>query len=56
MVTNSIDRMRRARSNCELGEIAQACDDYQAVASGLPGLTMNNELFACSRGAVTATR
>jgi hypothetical protein len=55
-VTNSIDRMRRARRNCELGEVAQACEDYHAVASGLPGFAMSNELFACSRMAVTATR
>jgi hypothetical protein len=56
MVTNSIDRIRRARRNCELGEVAQACEDYRAVASGLPGFAMSNELFACSRSAVTATR
>lgn len=56
MVTNSIDRMRRARRNCELGQVAQACEDYHAVASGLPGFAMSNDLFACSRIAVTATR
>ena len=48
-VSNSIDRMRRARRNCELGEIAQACEDYRAVASSLPGFAMSNDLFACSR-------
>jgi hypothetical protein len=56
MVTSSIDRMRRARRNCELGAVAQACEDYHAVASGLPGYVMSNELFACSRIAVTAER
>lgn len=55
-VTNSVDRMRRARRNCELGEVAQACEDYRAVASGLPGFAMSNDLFACARIAVTATR
>ncbi len=55
-VTNSVDRMRRARRNCELGEVAQACEDYHAVASGLPGFAMSNDLFACARIAVTATR
>jgi hypothetical protein len=48
-VSNSIDRMRRARRNCELGEIAQACEDYRAVALSPPGFAMNNDLFACSR-------
>jgi|SRR5262245_5346918 len=53
-VSNAIDRMRRARRNCELGEIAEACEDYHAVASGLPGYAMSNDLFACARVAVTA--
>jgi hypothetical protein len=48
-VTNSIDRMRRARRNCELGEVAAACEGYHAVATSLPGFAMSNELFACSR-------
>jgi hypothetical protein len=48
-VSNSIDRMRRARRNCELGEVEQACEDYHAVASGLPGFAMINELFPCAR-------
>lgn len=56
MVTSSIDRMHRARRNCELGEVAQACEDYHAVASGLPGFAMSNDLFACSRIAVTAAQ
>jgi hypothetical protein len=55
-VTNSIDRMRRARRNCELGELAQACEDYHAVATSLPGHAMSNILFPCDRIAVTATR
>ena len=56
MVTNSIDRMRRARRNCELGAVAQACEDYHAVATSLPGHAMTNILFPCERIAVTATR
>jgi hypothetical protein len=56
MVTNAIDRMRRGRRNCELGALAEACEDYHAVASGLPGFAMSNELFACSRIAATAMR
>ena len=56
MVTSSIDRMRRARRNCELGEVAQACADYHAVVASLPGFAISNELFACSRSTVTATR
>lgn len=47
-LSNSIDRMRRARRNCELGEVAQACDDYHAVASSLPGHAMSNDLFPCA--------
>jgi hypothetical protein len=56
MVTHSVDRMRRARRNCELGEVAQACEDYHAVAASLPGFAISNELFACSRIAVIATQ
>lgn len=54
MVTNSIDRMRRGRRNCELGEIAQACKDYHAVASALPGFAMSNGLFPCARVATAS--
>jgi hypothetical protein len=55
-VSNSIERMRRARRNCELGQFAQACEDYHAVATSLPGHAMSNILFPCDRIAVTATR
>ena len=48
-VINSIDRMRRGRRNCELGEMAQACQDYHSVAAGAPGYEMTNDLFRCSR-------
>ena len=48
-VSNSIDRMRRARRNCELGEMAQACQDYHSVAAGAPGHAMSNDLFLCAR-------
>lgn len=48
-VSNSIDRMRRARRNCELGEMAQACQDYHGVAAGAPGHAMSNDLFPCAR-------
>jgi hypothetical protein len=48
--------MRRARRNCELGQFAQACEDYHAVATSLPGHAMSNILFPCDRIAVTATR
>ena len=53
-VSNSIDRMRRARRNCEFGEFAQACKDYHAVASSLPGHAMTNILFPCERVAVSS--
>jgi hypothetical protein len=48
-VGNSIDQMRRARRNCELGEVEQACQDYHSVASGMPGYAMTNDLFPCAR-------
>jgi len=50
-VSNSIDRMRRARRNCELGEMAQACQDYHSVAAGAPGpgYAISNDLFPCAR-------
>ena len=48
-VSNSIDRMRRARRNCEVGQVAQACQDYRAVASSMPGHAMAlDDLFACA--------
>ena len=55
MVTNSIDRMRRARRNCELGAVAQACDDYHALATSLSDHALTTILFPCERTAVTAT-
>ena len=54
-VSNSIDRMRRARRNCELGEMAQACQDYHSVAAGAPGYEMSNDLFRCARAAVASS-
>lgn len=53
-VSNSVDRMRQARRNCELGEFARACQDYHAVATSLPGHAMTNILFPCERVAVSA--
>lgn len=53
-VSNSVDRMRRARRNCELGEFAQACQDYHAVATSVPGHAMTNILFPCGRVATSS--
>lgn len=52
-VNDAIFRMRRALRNCEEGWFRLACQDYYAVARGLPGYTDMNEgsLFACSRSA-----
>lgn len=55
-VSNWIDRMRRARRNCELGAIAEACEDYHSVATGLPGFEISSKPFDCSRIAVSAGR
>jgi hypothetical protein len=48
-VADSIDRIRRARQNCESGLLAQACQDYHAVAAGAPGHVLASQLFPCSR-------
>jgi len=48
-VSDSVFRMRRARRNCESGWVTLACQDYHAVAAGLPGYAMTNQLFPCSR-------
>jgi hypothetical protein len=53
LVGDSIFRMRRARRNCETGWVALACQDYQAVAAGVPGQTMTQQLFPCSRVAAS---
>ena len=50
-VNDSVFRMRRARRNCETGWVTLACQDYHAVAASLPGYTMINQLFPCSRTA-----
>jgi len=55
-VSSSIDRLRRAQRHCDLGEFAHACEDYHAVASSLPGHAMSNEMFPCTRIAVSAQR
>ena len=48
-VNDSIDQIRRARQNCEAGRIAQACQDYHAVAASVPGHMLANEWFGCWR-------
>jgi hypothetical protein len=53
-VNDSVFRMRRARRNCEAGWVALACQDYHAVASGLPGYAMTNQLFPCSQYATVS--
>jgi hypothetical protein len=53
-VSDSIDRIRRARQNCEAGRLAQACQDYQAVAASVPGHVLASEWFPCARYAQSA--
>jgi hypothetical protein len=48
-VNDSVFRMRRARRNCEAGWVALACQDYHAVAAGLPGYAMTKQVFPCSQ-------
>jgi hypothetical protein len=48
-VGDSVFRMRRARRNCEAGWVTLACQDYHAVASGLPGIGLNRQMFECAR-------
>jgi hypothetical protein len=53
-VNDSVFRMRRARRNCEAGWVALACQDYHAVAAGLPGYAMTNQLFLCAQYATVS--
>jgi hypothetical protein len=53
-VNDSVFRMRRARRNCEAGWVALACQDYHAVAAGLPGYAMTKQLFPCSQFATVS--
>jgi hypothetical protein len=46
---DSVFRMRRARRNCEAGWAALACQEYHAVAAGMPGYALTNQMFPCSR-------
>jgi hypothetical protein len=48
-VNDSIFRMRRARRNCETGWVRLACQDYHAVAAGVPGIGMTRQMFPCAR-------
>jgi hypothetical protein len=48
-VSDSVDRIRRARQNCEAGRLAQACQDYHAVALSVPGDVLASEWFPCPR-------
>jgi hypothetical protein len=48
-VSDSVFRMRRARRNCEAGWVVLACQDYHAVANGVPGVVMGNQVFSCGR-------
>jgi hypothetical protein len=50
---DALFRMRRARRNCEAGWVALACQDYHAVAAGLPGHALTNQLFPCARVATS---
>jgi hypothetical protein len=53
LVGDSIFRMRRARRNCETGWVTLACQDYHAVAASVPGHVMTQQLFPCSRIALS---
>jgi hypothetical protein len=53
-VNDSVFRMRRARRNCDAGWVALACQDYHAVAAGLPGYAMTNQLFPCAHYATVS--
>lgn len=53
-VSRSIERLRRAQRNCELGEFAQACENFHVVASSMRGHAVSNELFPCALLAVSA--
>ena len=53
-VSDSVFRMRRARRNCEMGWVTLACQDYHAVAAGMPGYAMTGQIFPCARVAASA--
>lgn len=53
-LSDSIDRIRQARQNCVAGRLAQACQDYHAVAASVPGHVLANEWFPCARYAQSA--
>jgi len=48
-VNDAVFRIRRANRNCEAGWVALACQDYHAVAAGIPGHVMNRQMFPCAR-------
>jgi hypothetical protein len=48
-VSDSVDRIRRARRNCEAGRLAQACQDYHAVAVSVPGHVPGSAWYPCAR-------
>ncbi len=54
-VNDSVDQMRIARKNCEAGRIAQACQDYRAVTTSVPGHVPANEWFGCWRFAQSSS-
>lgn len=54
-VNDAVFRIRRARRNCEAGWVALACQDYHAVAAGIPGQVMNRHMFPCARLAESAS-
>jgi hypothetical protein len=54
-INDAVFRIRRARRNCEAGWVALACQDYHAVAAGIPGQVMNRHLFPCARLAESAS-
>ena len=55
-VNDAVFRIRRARRNCEAGWVTLACQDYHAVAAGIPGHVMNRQMFPCARLAETAAQ
>ena len=55
-VNDAVFRIRRARRNCEAGWVALACQDYHAVAAGIPGQVMNRQMFPCARLAESASQ
>ena len=55
-VNDAVFRIRRARRNCEAGWVTLACQDYHAVAAGIPGHVMNRQMFPCARLAESAAQ